>query len=439
MEDSWRWYGPDDPVPLSYVRQAGAVGVVSALHHIPPGQVWTVEQIRKRQAQISAAGLCWSVVESLPVHEEIKRGGEARDEYIRNYAQTVRNLGECGLHRLAYNFMPVLDWTRTDLRARWHDGSEALAFDADDFAAFELFILCRSGADQEYSATAQQRAFARFEAMSAGQRDALSHSILAGLPGGTTRSYTREEFQSVLDTYRGIDAQRLYENLVHFLRCIVPVAEEAGVYLAIHPDDPPCPILGLPRVVSTDSDIQKILDAVPSAHNGLTFCVGSLGSSGINQVEEMARKYAHRVYFVHLRNVKRIIPSAGSEESIVASDQINEIATMASSRVSFVESDHLEGDLDMYSIIKIFIQEALIRQRGGLPPAACHLPWRPDHGHRMMHELGPAPYDGPLCSTQGDHGAFVYRNTNPGYTAIGRLRGMAEIRGLIHAAMSGVQ
>eukprot|EP00322_Chrysochromulina_rotalis_P014638 CAMPEP_0115856248 /NCGR_PEP_ID=MMETSP0287-20121206/14953_1 /TAXON_ID=412157 /ORGANISM="Chrysochromulina rotalis, Strain UIO044" /LENGTH=418 /DNA_ID=CAMNT_0003310413 /DNA_START=22 /DNA_END=1278 /DNA_ORIENTATION=+ len=390
MEQTWRWYGPNDPVTLKHVKQAGATGIVTALHHVPIGEIWSVSEIKARIAEIEAEGLRWSVVESVPVHEAIKQGARDRDKYIEAYKQSVRNLGACGLNILCYNFMPVIDWTRTDLEYEWQDGSRALAFDADDFAAFELHILKRPGASSQYDDDAQRRAAARYEKMSATAREALERTVIAGLPGKMTHAYTLEAFQKALDAYKGIDADGLRANLAYFLKAVVPIAEVAGVYMAIHPDDPPRPLLGLPRVVSTDADVCALLAAAPSAHNGLTFCVGSYGSAAVNDVEAMAVKHAQRVYFVHLRNVKR-------------------------HGEGFVESDHLDGEIDMYDIVRTFTREAARRRAASEPEATCHLPFRPDHGHKMLDDLA----DG--------------KKTNPGYTAIGRLRGLAELRGLQQA------
>jgi len=399
MEQTWRWYGPKDPVTLKHVRQAGATGVVTALHHVPIGEVWSVEAIKARLAEVEEAGLRWSVVESVPVHEAIKQGAAERDKYIAAYQQTVRNLGTCGLHILCYNFMPVIDWTRTDLEYEWADGSRALSFDADDFAAFELFMLKRPGAATSYDAAATERAAARYEAMSEPRRATLQKTVIAGLPGKMTDAYTLEAFQAQLDKYRGIDAAALRSNLAYFLRALVPVAEEAGVFMAIHPDDPPRPLLGLPRVVSTDEDVTALLAAAPSAHNGLTFCVGSYASSAVNDVEVMAAKHAARVYFIHLRNVKR---------------------TGEGTNCHFVESDHLDGEVDMYEVVRTFTREAARRRAAGAPDAACQMPFRPDHGHKMLDDLNED------------------KATNPGYTAIGRLRGLAEIRGLLEAIVRAV-
>jgi mannonate dehydratase len=283
MEATWRWYGPDDPVSLAYAKQAGATGIVTALHDVPTGDVWDVEAIRARQRVIAASGLVWSVVESVPVHESIKRGASDCDNFIANYQQTLRNLGQCGLAIICYNFMPVLDWTRTELDRRYSDESEALVFDLNDFAAFELCILRRPGAEAEYDPASHARALRHFDRMSPSRREAVSRAVLAGLPGGTTGAYTAEQLQAALDSYRDIDAPALRSNLVYFLQRVIPTAEQAGVYLAIHPDDPPFPLLGLPRVVSCDDDIQALLAAVPSKHNGLTFCVGSYASSPANK------------------------------------------------------------------------------------------------------------------------------------------------------------
>ena len=394
LEQTWRWYGPNDPVTLKHVKQAGATGVVTALHHVPIGQVWTVEAIKQRIAEVEKEGLTWSVVESVPVHESIKQGLPDRDKYIAAYQQSVRNLGACGCNILCYNFMPVIDWTRTDLEYEWFDGSKALAFDAKDFAAFELFILKRPGAAKTYDASATKRAKAHFDAMSAEKRQKLQQNIVAGMPGKMTEAHTLESFQGALDAYKKLDAKALRANLAYFLRAVVPVAEEAGVYMAIHPDDPPCPLLGLPRVVSTDADVCALLAAAPSTHNGLTFCVGSYASSAMNDVEAMAAKHAEKVFFVHLRNVRR------SGEGALC---------------NFVESDHLDGEVDMYQILKTFTKEAARRRNAKLAEAACRMPFRPDHGHQMLDDL--------------DEG----KKTNPGYTAIGRLRGLAELRGLQEA------
>mmetsp|Transcript_8050 Transcript_8050/g.23632 ORF Transcript_8050/g.23632 Transcript_8050/m.23632 type:complete len:415 (-) Transcript_8050:139-1383(-) len=387
LEETWRWYGPNDPVTLADVRQSGATGVVTALHDVPAGDVWPVEKIRARQAEVEKAGLKWSVVESVPVHESIKLGIEpACTTYIDNYKQTLRNLGECGITKLCYNFMPVIDWTRTDLEHVWEDGSHALKFDIDEFAAFELYILERPGAEKDYSAGVLGRAKARYDAMSPAERDRLRDTVIAGLPGRMVDAYDIGAFKKALSQYANVDAATLRANLCRFLREVVPVAEESGVFMAIHPDDPPMNLLGLPRVVSTAADVRALLAASDSVHNGITFCVGSYASSPTNDVEAMATEFAGRTHFLHLRNVRK----EGNEGS-------------------FCESDHLTGDVDMYHVMNTFIEERAKRAAAGWKET--EIPFRPDHGHKMLDDL------------RG-------KKTNPGYTAIGRLRGLAELRGL---------
>jgi mannonate dehydratase len=376
LEQTWRWYGPDDSVSLQDVKQAGAMGIVSALHHVPHGAVWTVEEISKRKKEIEDAGLTWSVVESVPVHEAIKtRNGDA-EKYLENYRQSLKNLGTCGLKTVCYNFMPVLDWTRTKLDLEMKDGSKALYFNWADLAYFDIYILQRQDADQDYPEAVLTEAAGKNSTFTEAEKALLQDVVLMGVPG--ENSTTLASLQESITTYQTIGYNGLRDNLLYFLNEIAVVCKEESIKMTIHPDDPPYPILGLPRIASNLADLEFIINGVNEEHNGICFCTGSLGAGKDNDVPAIFEAVKHRVHFIHLRNVKK--DATGN----------------------FYEADHLDGDVNMYRVMKAIVAENSTR--------ANPIPFRPDHGHQMLDDLN--------------------KTTHPGYSAIGRLRGLAELRGL---------
>ncbi|MEX0720270.1 MAG: mannonate dehydratase [Balneolaceae bacterium] len=388
---SWRWYGPNDIVSLSDIEQAGAEGVVHALHHVPVGDVWTVDEIKKRQKLIEwdeenskARNLKWAVVESLNVHEDIKKAGSERDQLIENFNISLRNLAECGIKIVCYNFMPLLDWTRTDLGYKVKDGSKALRYDAIALAAFDLFILKRDGAQEEYTSSLFNKAEQYFSKLSDEEKEKLTNTVLQGIPGSAS-VYSLDEFQNYLKGYEGVTRSQLQENLKIFLEGVVPTAEELGIKLCCHPDDPPYAIFGLPRIVSNEEDLKYLTEVVDSPSNGITFCTGSLGPNKENDLPGIVRRLGHKFHFLHLRNVAR------------------------EDNGSFHEADHLGGSVDMYAVMRELVKENIRREEEGREDHA--IPFRPDHGHQMLDDLAKdIPFHG--------------------YSAIGRLRGLAELRGL---------
>ncbi|MFL5282018.1 MAG: mannonate dehydratase [Rhodopila sp.] len=389
MQQTWRWFGPDDVVPLHTIRQAGASGVVTSLHQIPYGELWTVEAIEQRKAQIAAdpsLGLSWGVVESLPIHENIKLAEGDLSSLFDTYRQSMRNLAACGIKTICYNFMPVVDWTRTELYHLLPGGGRALRFNAHEFAAFDCLMLKRRGAEADYPAEVLERARIWFDHASETDQETLLASIMAGLPGAFDR-YDIPSLRLMLDRYRDVSRDVLRQNLARFLQEVIPVAEECGMRMAIHPDDPPRNIMGLPRIVSNADDLDFITSTIPSKANGITFCTGSLGAGPQNDVPALARRFAEHIHFVHLRNVAKE-PDG-----------------------SFMEADHLSGDTDMVSVVEIVLEEQKRRLDTG--KVEWWIPFRPDHGHELLDDVG--------------------KKSFPGYSAIGRLKGLAEIRGVMTA------
>jgi mannonate dehydratase len=390
MKETWRWFGPKDPITLEKIVQAGATGIVTSLHEVKTGDTWTVEQVQERKAFIEAQGLVWSVVESIPLHNDIKTRTGDYQRYIENYKESIRSVGAAGVDTVCYNFMPVVDWTRTNLMYKLPNQTHALHFEMSDFAAYDIHILQRDSAEQDYSEAVKEKAAARFEQMSDEEKVLLEKNIIAGLPGGEG-SYDREGIRKAIAQFIELGTEGMRVHLFAFLQEIIPVAEQAGVKMCIHPDDPPFSLFGLPRVVSTAGDARSLMQAVPSVHNGLTLCAGSFGARGDNDLVAMVNEFGPQIHFVHLRNVTR------EEDG------------------SFFEAEHLSGDNDMVGLISALIDEEKSRKEQGR--ADIHIPMRPDHGHLMGDEINED-------------------NVNPGYSYTGRMKGLAELRGVIHAIES---
>lgn len=384
MKETWRWFGPDDPIPLDHIKQAGATGIVSALHYLYRGEAWPLREVLKRRDEILAAGFAWSVVESIPIHNSIKLRSGQREPFISAWKDSLAAVAKAGVSVICYNFMPVVDWTRTDLRWRLPSTGYALRFDAVDFAVYDLFIMKRKNAESEYPEERFRAAHERFNSMSEARKEDLEQTIIAGLPGAEA-SYNRETIRNLIAEYDDVKAGDLQNNLVAFLQDVLPIAQELGVRLAIHPDDPPWSLFGLPRVVSTVEDVRTILAACDTLANGLTFCVGSFGARADNDLLAMAREFGARIHFVHLRQVTR--EAAGS----------------------FHEAEHLNGSSDMVGVIRTVLEEESRRRRVNRPDH--EIPMRPDHGHLLADDIA--------------------KKVNPGYSLVGRLKGLAELRGVM--------
>lgn len=391
MKHTWRWFGPNDRITFEQIRQTGARGIVTSLHHIPVGDIWTIDEVQNRKKMIEGASLEWSVVESVPVSEDIKKRTGDYENHIENYKQTIRNLATCGIKTICYNFMPILDWSRTNLVYKFPDGSESLRFDYVNFVVFDIYILNRENAAESYPAEVVQKASVYYSSLDEKQKQVLKETVLLGLPG-SLEAFTLDELKQKLKAYEHINPAKLKENLFAFIKEIIPVSESMGVKMAIHPDDPPWSLLGLPRIVSTVKDLEDIINVIDSPSNGITLCTGSLGAGYFNDLPRMAQKFAQRINFTHLRNVLR-------DESL-----------------NFNESYLLEGDIDIYEVMKTIIIEENRRKKEGL--VDWEIPMRPDHGNQMLDDIGKENY--------------------PGYSLYGRMKNLAELRGMETAIIRGL-